>query len=92
LKGSGLLVGATELGELSGRIEKVLLRVIERELAPQPDVIELVARAVAVLPGLVAEFAGEGRGSSIGPILSGAERLLRLPGKPQPASLRQGGR
>ena len=94
LKGSGLLVGATELGELSGKIEKVLMRVIERELAPRPDVIDLAARAVAVLPDLVAEFAGGRRSAnaSVSPILSAAERLLRLPGKPQLATSQLGRR
>ena len=87
LKGSGLLVGAVALGELSGKIEKLLLRVIERELAPQPEVIDVVVRAVTVLPNLVAEFAGQQRRTNVSQVLSAAERLLRLPGKPPHATL-----
>jgi chemotaxis protein histidine kinase CheA len=86
LKGSGLLVGATALGELSGKIEKLVLRVIDRELPPQTEVIEVVAAAVSVLPSLVAEFAGAGRSANLSPVLSAAERFLRMPGKPQRAT------
>ncbi len=77
LKGSGRLVGANALGEFSAKLEQVLLRVIDGTLAPRTEVIDVVTRAVAVLPGLVAEFAGErGAAANVGTIARAAERLV----------------
>jgi chemotaxis protein histidine kinase CheA len=76
LKGSGLMVGADKLAELGAAIEKLLVRVIERELPPRTDVIEVVARAVAVVPGLVDAFAsGRRGGGDVAAIVAAAERL-----------------
>jgi chemotaxis protein histidine kinase CheA len=59
LKGGGRLVGAVAIGDFCAAIERLLLCVIEKEVAADPPVIEVVSRAVAVLPGLLAEFSGE---------------------------------
>ncbi|MEO7325061.1 MAG: Hpt domain-containing protein [Dokdonella sp.] len=77
LKGSGRLVGAVALGEFSARIEQVLLLVVDGVLAPRPDVIDVVTHAVALLPGLVGEFAGERRaGTHVAAIAQAAERIV----------------
>ena len=81
LKGSGLMVGADKLAELGAAIEKVLVRVIERELTQRADVIDVVARAVAAVPALVDAFAAgrRGGGSEVAAIVAAAERLMRQP-------------
>lgn len=77
LKGSGRLVGAAALGDFSAKLEQVLLRVIDGTLAPRADVVDVVTRAVALLPGLVAEFAGErGAGANVAVVAQAAERLV----------------
>ena len=77
LKGSGRLVGATALGDFSAKLEQVLLRVIDGTLAPRPDVVDVVARAVALLPGLVGEFAGErSAGLHVAAVAQAAERVV----------------
>ncbi|MEO5624989.1 MAG: Hpt domain-containing protein [Dokdonella sp.] len=87
LKGSGRLVGALALGEFSARIEQVLLLVIDGVLAPRPDVIDVVTHAVAVLPGLVGEFAGERRaGTHVTAIAQAAERIVAEMGSTGAAS------
>jgi|GEM_PF-1184687 len=77
LKGSGRLVGANALGDFSAKLEQVLLRVVDGTLAPGPEVVDVVTRAVALLPGLVAEFAGErGAGTHVAAVGRAAERLV----------------
>ncbi|HWS76455.1 MAG TPA: Hpt domain-containing protein, partial [Quisquiliibacterium sp.] len=58
LKGSGRMVGAGHIGELSWSVEQLLNRVIERTLEPSPAVVEAVERAHQLLPALVQAFAG----------------------------------
>jgi len=77
LKGSGRLVGAVALGDFSAKLEQVLLRVIDGTLAPRPEVVDLVTRAVALLPGLVAEFAGERTAlANVAAVARAAERIV----------------
>ncbi|MEO6687760.1 MAG: hypothetical protein ABIS07_03260, partial [Dokdonella sp.] len=53
------------------------LLVVDGALAPRPDVIDVVTHAVAVLPGLVGEFAGERRaGASVATIAQTAARIV----------------
>ena len=85
LKGSGRLVGAAALGEFSAKLEQVLLRVIDGTLAPRPEVVDVVTRAVALLPGLVAEFAGERvAGANVEAVAQTAERLVAGSGNAVP--------
>ena len=85
LKGSGRLVGASALGEFSAKLEQVLLRVIDGTLAPRPEVVDVVTRAVALLPGLVAEFAGErAAGTNVEVVAQAAERLAAGSGNAVP--------
>ena len=58
LKGSGRMVGATLVGDLSWSVEHLLNRVTERVLGPSPEVIEAVERVQQQLPALVQAFAG----------------------------------
>ena len=50
LKGSGLAVGANELGAFCGRIERLTLDLIERPDRAASDAIELIEAAIGVLP------------------------------------------
>lgn len=59
LKGGGRLVGAAAIGDFCASIERLLLCVVEKEVAPDPPVVDVVSRAVAMLPGLLGEFSGE---------------------------------
>jgi chemosensory pili system protein ChpA (sensor histidine kinase/response regulator) len=77
LKGSGRLVGATALGDFSAKLEQVLLRVIDGTLAPRPDAVDIITRAVALLPGLVGEFSGErSAGLNVAAVAQAAERIV----------------
>ena len=62
LKGGGRLVGALAIGDFCAAIERLLLRVIDGEVPVDLPVIDVVSRAVAMLPGLLAEFSGERTG------------------------------
>ena len=55
LKGSGRIVGASNIGEFSWAIENLLNRVIDGAVTELPGVIGLMDDAVAVLPRLVEE-------------------------------------
>jgi len=59
LKGGGRLVGAVAIGDFCASIERLLLDMIEGEVSADPPVVDVVSRAVAMLPGLLAEFSGE---------------------------------
>ena len=53
LKGSGRLVGATQIGDLAWTVEDLLNRVIEGAVTPGSAVMSYVEEIVQVLPGLV---------------------------------------
>ncbi len=57
LKGSGRMVRALVLGELAWSIENLLNRVMERSVAPGPQIYELLDEVVAIVPQLIQEFA-----------------------------------
>ena len=65
LKGSGRMVGAELVGELSWSVEHLLNRVTERALEPSPAVIEAVERVQRALPALVRAYAS---GESVGEV------------------------
>ena len=50
LKGSGLAVGANELGAFCGRIEKLVVNLLERPNAASPEVVASIEGAIGVLP------------------------------------------
>lgn len=57
LKGSGRMVKALIVGELSWAIENLLNRVIEGTVEPGADVLNTIEQVIALIPGLVQEFA-----------------------------------
>jgi len=59
LKGSGRMVGATEIGEFAWEFESVLNRVIDHTLPVTPGLISLVEKALNALPHVIAKFKGE---------------------------------
>jgi chemosensory pili system protein ChpA (sensor histidine kinase/response regulator) len=56
LKGSGRMVGATQIGEFAWTFENLLNRIIDRTLERAPAIIDLAARAMAALPGMVEQL------------------------------------
>ncbi|MBV1908340.1 MAG: Hpt domain-containing protein [Kangiellaceae bacterium] len=56
LKGSGRLVGASTIGELSWSIENMLNRVIEESIPAEQPVLAAINDALLKLPNLVKEF------------------------------------
>ncbi len=62
LKGSGRMAGATEIGEFSWHFENLVNRVIDHQIVASPEVISLVAEAVAALPSMRARLSGDGDG------------------------------
>ena len=62
LKGSGRLVGAVALGELSWSIENMLNRVIDRSVAATAARIEMAELARLAIPGLMDDFRAGRRG------------------------------
>lgn len=56
LKGSGRLVGATDISELSWAIENLLNRVIEGSLEPNLAIFELVENTIHKIPSLIDSF------------------------------------
>ena len=59
LKGSGRLVGATALGEFSWKVENMLNRVLDRSIAPNGAVVDLVEQALASAQDLLSALRGE---------------------------------
>ncbi len=60
LKGSGRIVGATKLGEFAWSVENLLNRVIDGTVEKSAGFTELMDKAVAVLPEVVAESLAPG--------------------------------
>ena len=59
LKGSGRLVGALALGELSWRVENMLNRVLDHTIQPTQAVVALIRSTYEVLPELLGALKGE---------------------------------
>ena len=59
LKGSGRMVGATEIGEFAWAFENTLNRVLDHTIPIGPGVISLIERALDALPHVIAQFKGE---------------------------------
>ncbi|WP_426178814.1 Hpt domain-containing protein [Pseudomonas sp. TWRC1-2] len=59
LKGSGRMVRALVLAELAWAVENLLNRVLERSVALDADVQQVLDEAVALLPELIADFAAD---------------------------------
>ncbi len=59
LKGSGRMVGATEIGEFAWAFENTLNRVIDHTIPLGPEVISVIERALDALPYVIAQFKGQ---------------------------------
>jgi len=59
LKGSGRMVGATEIGEFAWAFENTLNRVIDHTIPLGPEVISVIERALDALPHVIAQFKGQ---------------------------------
>lgn len=58
LKGSGRMVGASEIGELAWAVEDLLNKVRDRKVAPAEPIFDLVTEVKDILPLMVDELAG----------------------------------
>lgn len=78
LKGSSRMVGVPTLGDFNARFERLLDRVIDKSLAPDPPVVAVVEQAVAALPELLAQFEGQRQPrADIASIMKTADRLIK---------------
>ncbi len=59
LKGSGRMVGATEIGEFAWAFENTLNRVLDHTIPQSPEVVRLIEKALDALPHVIAQFKGE---------------------------------
>lgn len=78
LKGSSRMVGVPALGDFNARFERLLDRVIDKSLYPDPPVVAVVEQAVAALPELLAQFEGlRTPRADIAAIMKTADRLIK---------------
>jgi len=78
LKGSSRMVGATTLGDFNARFERLLDRVIDKSMLPDPAVVAVVDQAVGALPDLLAQFEGQRAPRvDIAAIMKTADRLIK---------------
>jgi len=90
LKGSGRMVGASEVAELSWSVENVLNRVREAKITPSPAIIDLLEQVLKVLPRMVDTLAGgPPHGIDVEALREAAHALAQpgaVPATPAPAS------
>ena len=90
LKGSGRMVGASEVAELSWSVENVLNRVREAKIVPSPAIIDLLEQVLKVLPRMVDVLAGgPPHGIDVEALREAAHALAQpgaVPATPAPAS------
>ena len=76
LKGSGRLVGASDLGEFAWAFENMLNRVIDKTVEPGSVMFDLLQQAADALPGLMEMFiAGDKPGQAIFSLMENAQAL-----------------
>ena len=90
LKGSGRMVGASEVAELSWSVENVLNRVREAKITPSPAIIDLLEQVLKVLPRMIDVLAGgPPHGIDVEALREAAHALAQpgaVPATPAPAS------
>ncbi|MEK9133812.1 MAG: Hpt domain-containing protein, partial [Pseudomonadota bacterium] len=90
LKGSGRMVGASEVAELSWSVENVLNRVREAKIIASPAIIELLEQMLKVLPRMIDVLAGgPPHGIDVEALREAAHALAQpgaVPATPTPAS------
>jgi len=78
LKGSGRMVGARVVGELAWAFENMLNKVRDKILEPDQVMVNLVSEALAIIPGLVEDFARRQRPRvDTSPLMAAAEAIAR---------------
>ncbi|MFZ5594575.1 MAG: Hpt domain-containing protein [Pseudomonadota bacterium] len=85
LKGSGRLVGAKVIGEVSWAMEHLLNAVIAGEIPAGPAILNVVERAHAAMPGLLQQFQrtkGEADIGGVAQALIDEARTLSMPSRP----------
>ena len=89
LKGSGRMVRALVLGELAWAVENLLNRVIERSVAPSPQIFQLLEDVLVMLPELIQAFAEQSQRQreDVDQLAVRAQRLAK--GEPQPLLIAQ---
>ncbi|PVY77618.1 chemosensory pili system protein ChpA (sensor histidine kinase/response regulator) [Tamilnaduibacter salinus] len=75
LKGSGRLVGASDIGELAWSVENLLNRVIDRSVALTDEVFELIDTVINRVPDLIDAFRDGRRPEGITPLMEQADAL-----------------
>ncbi|MBI3778831.1 MAG: Hpt domain-containing protein [Gammaproteobacteria bacterium] len=88
LKGSGRMVGASEVAELSWAVENVLNKVREAKIPPSPEMIDLLDRVQEALPRMVDVLAGGPPHGLDVEALREAAQLLVQPGATPPTASR----
>ncbi|MCF6193367.1 MAG: Hpt domain-containing protein, partial [Kangiellaceae bacterium] len=79
LKGSGRLVGAVTIGDLSWAVENMLNKVIEDSIPSENPVLGVLNNALTKLPNLVKEFANKTahQGNDVAEIIARAEHIAK---------------
>lgn len=74
LKGSGRMVGATDIGEFGWAVEYLLNRCIEQAIPTNSAVVAVVGKAVAALPRLVEDFSADRASVLSGQVIALADK------------------
>ncbi len=83
LKGSGRLVGATDIGEYAWSIENLLNRIIDETVEVSPAILKLLDETLEVLPVLIdAQESGQSLAVGVQPLMDRAFALTRSPEAP----------
>ena len=79
LKGSGRLVGAITIGELSWAVENMLNKVIEDSIPAESPVITVLNNALSILPKLVGEFSKNEpyQGDDVNELIARAQHIAK---------------
>ncbi len=87
LKGSGRVVGARRIGDFAWSVESLLNRVIDGTLERSSGMLAALREAIALLPALVGELAGQsGEVAGLAPLAARLESLAA--GQPAAAAAR----
>jgi chemosensory pili system protein ChpA (sensor histidine kinase/response regulator) len=86
LKGSGRMVGATQIAELAWAVEDMLNHVRDGKMQATPDVFDIVAQSQAALPDMIGQLEG-GPASSVdtAALAARAHDLVARRGAPEPS-------
>jgi len=84
LKGSGRMIGAGVIAEFSWALENLINRVLDNTAVPGPELLEVLADAVEVLPQLVEQVKGRGKPDKDVFFMMAVAHALSKPGTPVP--------